>query len=88
MFALALGHDGLWVFADRILTNWIFSNWILAHRRHHRRGWLLARQVGGSGNAQHGEERSSDHYDDLHYANPPMFGHPDEQPRRPYSPVP
>jgi hypothetical protein len=49
----AFGHDGLWVFANRIFANWIFSNRILAHRRRHWRGWLLARQVGGASSAQH-----------------------------------
>jgi hypothetical protein len=34
----AFGHDGLWVFANRLFANWIFSNRILAHRRRHRRG--------------------------------------------------
>src|SRR5215470_16142747 len=56
----AFGHDGLWVFANRIFANWIFSNRILAHRRRHWRGWLLARQVGGAGSAQHGQQSNSD----------------------------
>jgi hypothetical protein len=30
---------------------------------------------GGSSNVLHGEERSRDHYDHLHDANPPVFGH-------------
>src|SRR5262249_40113375 len=51
----AFGHDGLWVFANRIFANWIFSNRILAHRRRHWRGWLLARHVGGASSAQHGQ---------------------------------
>ena len=41
---------------------------------------LADRQVGGSSNVLHGEERSRDHYDHLHDANPPVFGHPDERP--------
>jgi hypothetical protein len=44
--ALALGHDGLWVFANRIC----------ADRRRRRRGRLLARQVGGGSSAQHGQD--------------------------------
>src|SRR5215510_12739749 len=56
----AFGHDGLWVFANRIFANWIFSNRILAHRRRHWRGWLLARQVGGASSAQHGQQSNSD----------------------------
>jgi hypothetical protein len=62
--ALALSHDGLWVFAHRIFADW---------RRRHR-GWLLARQIGGSGNAQHGDEPSRYDYDDLHDANPLVLG--------------
>src|SRR5262249_37249635 len=56
----AFGHDGLWVFANRIFANWIFSNRILAHRRRHWRGWLLARQVGGASSAQHAQQSNSD----------------------------
>jgi hypothetical protein len=41
---------------------------------------LADRQVGGSSNVLHGEERSRDHNDHLHDANPPVFGHPDERP--------
>ena len=66
LFALALGHDGLWVFANRILANRIFADRVLANWRRHRRGWLLARQIGGSGNAHHGDEPSRYDYDDLH----------------------
>src|SRR5262249_26099583 len=51
-------------FAHRILADW---------RRRHR-GRLLARQIGGSGNAQHGDERSRYDYDDLHDANPLVLG--------------
>src|SRR6266702_1578122 len=50
-FALALGHDGLWVFANRILANRIFADWVLADWRRRHRGRLLARQIGGSRNA-------------------------------------
>src|SRR5262249_7053702 len=67
---LALGHDGLWVFANRILANWIFAHRILADRRRRRRRWLLTRQISGSGNAQHGDEPSPYDYDGLHDANP------------------
>src|SRR5262249_46374461 len=56
----AFGHDGLWVFANRILANRIFSNRILAHRRRHWRGGVLARQDGGARNAQHGSPTNSD----------------------------
>jgi hypothetical protein len=45
-------------------------------------GRILAdRQVGSSGNAQHGKERSRYHYDDLHDANPLGFGHADGRPK-------
>src|SRR6266511_3124481 len=43
---LALGHDGLWIFADRSLTDRILANRSLANRRRRRRR-LLARQIGG-----------------------------------------
>src|SRR5262245_38914559 len=71
---LALSHDGLWVFANRILANRIFAHRILADWRRRHRGRLLARQIGGSGNAQHGDERSRYDYDDLHDANPLVLG--------------
>src|SRR5262245_17186480 len=67
--ALALSHDGLWVFANRILANWIFAHRVLADWRRRHRGRLLARQIGGSGNAQHGHEPSRYDYDSLHDAN-------------------
>jgi hypothetical protein len=73
MFALAFGHDGLWVFANRIFANGILANRSLANRRRRRRR-LLARQIGGSGNAQHGEERSRYDYRDLHDTNPLVLG--------------
>src|ERR1700758_4107770 len=73
----AFGHDGLWVFANRILTDW----------SRQRERCILARQVGLSSaqhdeqpsRAQHGEERSdAQHgeecrgyqYYDLHHAIP------------------
>jgi hypothetical protein len=59
--ALALSHDGLWVFANRILANRVLADW-----RRRRRGRLLARQIGGGGNAQHGDEPGRYDYDDLH----------------------
>src|SRR5262245_25492512 len=74
---LALSHDGLRVFANRILANRIFADRILADWRRRHRGRLPARQIGGSGNAHHGEEPSRHDYDDLHDANPLVFGHPD-----------
>src|SRR6266480_2031756 len=63
--ALPLSHDGLWVFANRIFAHRVLADW----RRRHR-GRLLARQIGGSGNAQHGDEASRYDYDDLHDAIP------------------
>jgi hypothetical protein len=75
--ALALGHDGLRVFANRVLADWIFTDRVLADWRRRHRGRLPARQIGGSGNAHHGEEPSRRDYDDLHDANPLVFGHPD-----------
>jgi len=48
---LALSHDGLRVFANRILANRIFADRVLADWRRRYRGWLPARQIGGSGNA-------------------------------------
>ena len=74
---LALSHDGLRVFANRILANRIFADRVLADWRRRYRGWLPARQIGGSGNAQHGDEPSRYDYDGLHDANPLVFGHPD-----------
>src|SRR5262249_40046591 len=71
---LALSHDGLWVFANRILANRIFAHRVLADWRRRHRGRLLARQIGGSGDAQHGDERSRYDYDDLHDANPLVLG--------------
>src|SRR5262249_3705056 len=67
--ALALSHDGLWVFANRIFAHRVLADW-----RRRRRGRLLARQISGSGNAQHGDERSRYDYDDLHDANPLVLG--------------
>src|SRR6266576_819444 len=57
---LALGHDGLWIFADRIL-----SDRSLANRRRRRRR-LLARQISGGGSAQHGQGCSRSEYN-LHH---------------------
>jgi|SRR5215471_15618407 len=68
--ALALSHDGLWVFANRILADRIFAHRELADWRRRHRGRLLARQIGGSGDAQHGDERSRYDYDGLHDAIP------------------
>jgi len=62
---LALSHDGLWVFANRIFADRVLADW-----RRRRRGRLPARQIGGSGNAQHGDEPSRYDYDDLHDAIP------------------
>src|SRR5262249_34368079 len=67
--ALALSHDGLWVFANRIFAHRVLADWRCRHR-----GRLLARQIGGSGNAQRGDERSRYDYDDLHDANPLLLG--------------
>src|SRR5207245_7867882 len=66
----ALSHDGLWVFANWILANRIFAHRVLADWRRRHRGRLLARQIGGSGNAQHGDEPSRYDYHDLHHAHP------------------
>jgi GAF domain-containing protein len=65
----ALSHDGLWV-----LAYWIFADRVLADWRRRRRGRLLARQIGGSGNAQHGDEPSRYDYNGLHDANPLVLG--------------
>src|SRR5438046_1639007 len=46
---------------------------MLDWRRRHR-GRLLARQIGGSGNAQHRDEPNRYDYDDLHDANPLVLG--------------
>src|SRR5215471_14899676 len=72
--ALALSHDGLWVFANRILADRIFAHGEFADWRRRHRGRLLARQIGSSGDAQHGDERSRYDYDDLHDANPLVLG--------------
>src|SRR5262245_57322903 len=84
--ASALSHDGLWVFADRILANRIFADRVLADWRCRHWGWLLARQIGGSRNAQHGHEPSRYDYDRLHDANPlvlaPGTGRPSDAPFR------
>jgi hypothetical protein len=46
MGRLALSHDGLWVFANRIFANWIFANGVLADwRRRHRGGSLRGRSA-------------------------------------------
>jgi hypothetical protein len=66
ILALALGHDGLRVFANRILANGIFADRILADWGRRRRGWLFTWQIGGSGNTQHGEARSCYRYDFYH----------------------
>src|SRR5262245_11060382 len=74
---LALSHDGLRIFANRILANRIFADRVLADWRRRHRGRLPARQIGGSGNAQHGDEPSRYgryDYDDLHNANPLVLG--------------
>src|SRR6266700_2760663 len=71
---LALSHDGLWVFANRILANRILADRVLADWRRRHRGRLLARQIGGSGNAQHGHEPRRYDYDRLHDANPLVLG--------------
>src|SRR5262249_10396673 len=52
---LTLGHDRLWVFADRILADRIFANRSLAVRSRRRRRRLLTRQIGGGSSAQHGQ---------------------------------
>src|SRR5262245_3623205 len=65
----ALSHDGLWV-----LAYWIFADRVLADWRRRRRGRLLARQIGGSGNAQHGDEPSRYDYNGRHDANPLVLG--------------
>src|SRR5260221_7699003 len=72
--ALALGHGGLRVFANGILANRIFAHRVLADWRRRHRGRLFTRQIGGSGNAQHGHEPSRYDYDDLHDANPLVLG--------------
>jgi hypothetical protein len=69
-YGLALSHDGLWVFANRILANRIFADRVLADWRRRHRGRLPARQIGGSGNAHHGEEPSRYDYDGLHDSIP------------------
>src|SRR5436190_1894240 len=74
VFGQTLSHDGLWVFANRILANRIFAHRVLADWRRRHRGRLLARQIGGSGNAQHGDEPSRYDYDDLHDADPLVLG--------------
>jgi hypothetical protein len=66
----ALSHDGLWVFANRIFADRIFAHRVLSDWRCRHRGRLSARQIGGSGNAQRGDERSRYDYDDLHDAIP------------------
>src|SRR5262249_2820705 len=43
--ALALGHDGLWVFANRILADWILADWSLANRRAGGGGSLRGRSA-------------------------------------------
>src|SRR5262249_50313854 len=50
--------------------NRIFAHRVLSDGRCRHRRRLLARQIGGSGNAQRGNERSRYDYDDLHDANP------------------
>src|SRR5439155_13439045 len=63
-----------WVFANRILANRIFAHRVLADWRRRHRGRLLARQIGSSGDAHHGDEPSRYDYDDLHDANPLVLG--------------
>ena len=72
--ALALGHNGLWVFANRILADRILADRVLADWRCRHRGRLLARQIGGRGNARHGHESSRYDYDGLHDVNPLVLG--------------
>jgi hypothetical protein len=67
--ALALRHNGLWVFANRILADRVLADWRCRHR-----GRLLARQIGGRGNARHGHESSRYDYDGLHGAKPLVLG--------------
>jgi hypothetical protein len=62
----ALGHDGLWIFANWILTDRILANRGLANRRRRRRR-LLARQIGGGGSAQHGQGCSRYGYNFQHH---------------------
>src|SRR6266511_1254765 len=74
---LALGHDGLWIFADRSLAN-----------RRRRRRRLLARQIGGGGSAQHGQGCSRSEYNLHHDYSPcvwtasPSRSPGSEQPKR------
>src|SRR5260370_40394358 len=68
--SLALSHNGLWVFANRILANGIFAHRVLADWRRRPRGRLLARQIGGSGNAQHGDEPSRYEFGRPHVSTP------------------
>src|SRR5213082_2220070 len=60
---LALGHDGLWIFADRSLADRILADRSLANRRRRRRR-LLARQIGGGGSAQHAQQSNSAQHGD------------------------
>jgi len=54
----ALRDDGLWVLANRILADRSFAD------RRRRRRRLLARQIGGNGSAQHGQQSHSAQYGD------------------------
>src|SRR4029453_8541464 len=71
---LALSHDGLWVFANRIFANRIFADRVLADWRRRHWGRLPAWQIGGSGNAQHGHQARRYYYDGLHDGNPLVLG--------------
>src|SRR5262249_60390666 len=52
----------------------LFAHGIPPEWRRPRRGGLLARQIGGSGTPQHGDEPSRYDYDRLHDANPLVLG--------------
>jgi len=64
--SLALGHDGLWILADRSLADRILADRSFANWRRRRRR-LLTRQVGGGGSAQHGQGCSRSEYNALHH---------------------
>src|SRR5262245_10591752 len=78
---LALGHDGLWILADRILADRILADRSLANRRRRRRR-LLARQISGGGSAQHGQGCSRCEYNLHHDYSPCVWtASPSEGPR-------
>ena len=57
LFALALGHDGLWVFANRILANRIFADRVLADwRRRAGGGGSLRGKSAAAATLMHGDE--------------------------------